>query len=280
MEILQLSDVHYGTDYNGKFDTKDQFEKVVEHAIKRNPSGYDMVIVTGDLVDTHPNTPVEEQKNGMDIVLKRACHLCKDGKSGVYVVPGNHDNREALTKSAIEILGWYKDPEFMGNGGFNEPGCFMHVVKSTKSPHNIILLDSGGATPYKGIARLAATVWQNGDSWNNNDSIIFTHTPFATERLYHRFMKENLLPSDVGELLRPYANHYFCGHYHHLAHVDCGSMEMNLCPGIQCQIDPYSKECNPIAIPGYQVISLSSHSNGSIVVHPVIMDDYEKPHHD
>lgn len=32
MEILQLSDIHYGTDYKGKFNTKDQFNKVVEHA--------------------------------------------------------------------------------------------------------------------------------------------------------------------------------------------------------------------------------------------------------
>ena len=278
MEILQLSDIHYGTDYKGKFNTKDQFNKVVEHAIKRTPSGYDMVIVSGDLVDVNPNITFKEQKEGMDIILKRACQLCKDGKHGVYVVPGNHDNREALTKSATEILGWSNNPEFMDNGGFNEPGCFMQVVTPSKASHiNIVLLDSGGVVPYKGIARLAAKVMQRGSSWNDNDTLLFTHTPFATERLYHRFMKENVMPTDVGELLRPYICHYFCGHYHHLAHVDCGSLEMHLCPGIQCQIDPYSKDCSPTAIPGYQVISLSSHANGSVVVHPVIMDNYEKP---
>ena len=79
---------------------------------------------------------------------------------------------------------------------------------------------------------------------------------------------------DFGHLIHPYATQYFCGHFHHWSQVDCGGMDTFTCPGIQCQIEPYSKDCVAIPIPGYQVISFGNHANASVTVTPVILDDY------
>lgn len=271
MKILQLSDIHYGADYDGKFNTAKQFQAVLDHAGYNNSSGFDAVILTGDLVNEDSGMPEDEQLHTYNYILRKASDLCNAGTDGVYVVPGNHDNRKLLSDAAKDALGWYNDSDF--NGGFSNPGSYLKVVQM--GGKDIILLDSGNVAPYKGIATLGAYIINQIDSWNAEDTLLFTHTPFKTERLYHRFMKDNLMPSDVGELLGQYIRHYFCGHFHHLTHVECGNFDMHLCPGIQCQIDPYSKGCNAVAIPGYQVIEFSTVSNSDVVVHPVILDDYE-----
>lgn len=272
MEILQLSDIHYGADYDGKFNTANQWSAVVKDAKARNPKGYDAVIITGDLVDDDPKVDGKTKATHYEDIFSDALSLCVNSKAPVLVTPGNHDNREILTRVAKElpIKSWGSEDEQIG---FEEPGS--QCVIMTFNCKTIVLLDSGTVEPYKGIAKLAA--YTARDSWRSEDAMIFTHKPFRNERLYHRFMvgTDNVMSADVGRLVSPYAKKYFCGHFHHWSQVDCGSMDMFTCPGIQCQIDPYSKGCVPIAIPGYQVIEFSTYANAEGVVHPVILSDYE-----
>ena len=272
MEILQLSDIHYGADYDGKFNTANQWSAVVKDAKARNPKGYDAVVITGDLVDDDPNVDYRTKTTRYEDIFSDALSLCVNSNAPVLVTPGNHDNREILTRVAKElpVKSWDKKEQ---PKGFEEQGSqFLALEFNCKT---VVLLDSGSVEPYKGIAKLAAHSIHH--PWRPEDTMIFTHKPFRNERLYHRFMvgTDNVMSRDFGHLIHPYAKQYFCGHFHHWSQVDCGVMDMFTCPCIQCQIDPYSKGCVPIATPGYQVIEFNTYANAEVVVHPVILSDYE-----
>lgn len=272
MEILHLSDIHYGADYDGKFNTANQWATIVNDAKSRNYIGYDAVIITGDLVDDDPNVDDRTKTARYEDILSDALSLRKNGNSPILVTPGNHDNRKILTEVASQLptKNWNMDRQ---PKGFEDPGSqCLFVELGCKT---IVLLDSGSVEPYKGIAKLSA--YTNQRPWRAEDTMIFTHKPFRNERLYHRFMvgTGNVMSEDVGYLLSPYAKQYFCGHFHHWSQVDCGGMDMFTCPGIQCQICPYTEEVTAIAIPGYQVIEFNTYANAEVVVHPVILSDYE-----
>lgn len=269
LNILQLSDIHYGADYDGKFDTADQWRAVVEDARNNNPEGYDAVVITGDIVDNDPNVSDDVKRERYSKVFADAVALRKNDKSPFLVTPGNHDNRKILTDVVdmeVPCFQW----GLKQLGGFaDEGGQFMFETVGSKT---IVVLDSGTVEPYKGISKLAAFVMQH--KWFDNDALLFTHKPFRSVGLYHRFMKDNLLPEEIGPMLTPYFSDYFCGHFHHLAAVNDPKMVIHACPGIQCQIDPYSAECVAIPIPGYQVISFESHANANVYVTPHILDNY------
>lgn len=272
MEILQLSDIHYGADYEGKFNTANQWATVVKHAKARNPKGYDAVIITGDLVDDDPKVDDKTKATRYEDIFSDALSLCVSPSAPVLVTPGNHDNRQILTEVAdcLPVKSWNSTEQ---PKGFEDIGSQCHVIKVGSKV--IVLLDSGTEEPYRGIAKLAA--YTKNHLWYADDAMIFTHKPFRTERLYHRFMvgTDNVMPAEFESRVQPYAKNYFCGHFHHWSQVDCGWMTMFTCPGIQCQIDPYSKGCNPIATPGYQVIEYTDCANADVIVHPVILGDYE-----
>lgn len=276
--ILQLSDIHYGADYDGKFDTADQWDAVVRSAQKTLPTGYDAIVITGDIVDDDPKVSDDVKRERYEKVFKDALELRKDEKSPLLVTPGNLDNRAILTEVAGKVLPCLQWG-LKQTDGFKDVGgqCLFATVGSK----TLVVLDSGTVDPYKGITKLAAHVLEN--KWNTADTLLFTHKPFQNSRLYHRFMKDNLLPAEVGDLIAPYTFEYFCGHFHHLATVNATTINsrldgvdvnMHVCPGIQCQIDPYSKDCVAIPIPGYQVITFEGSSNSTVYVHPVIIDDY------
>lgn len=276
LNVLQLSDIHYGADYDGRFDTADQWAAVVADAHKLCPDGYDAVVITGDLVDDDPKVSDELKRERYKTIIADAASLRRNDKCPLLVTPGNHDNRKIFTEvvnTDCPCFQW----GLKQFGGFNDVGgqcMFVGVGNKT-----LVVLDSGTVEPYKGIAKLAKVAMQH-KSWFQNDTMVFTHKPFRTNGLYHRFMKDNLMSDEVGSLVEPYATDYFCGHFHHLATVDNPRMVVHACPGIQCQIDPYSKECNAIPVPGYQVISFESHANATVKVTPVILDDYVvKPKH-
>lgn len=268
-KILQISDIHYGADYNGLFNTKDQFLEVCRAAKQGGPvGGYDAVILTGDLVDDDDKVSDSEKAKAYEDIYAAAEGLCNDRKR-LFVTPGNHDNAHIMTE-ITRRLPMYDTQDFLQTSGFNAPGT--HLLITEIGNKEIVILDSGNAEPYKGIARLSAHYMEHRRP--ADEMLVFTHKPFRAEALYHRFMKDNVMSEDVGDLLSGYVKTYLCGHYHHLTHVKTPSMDMYVCPGVQCQIDPYSKECKAIAIPGFQVITYEPYTGSAVEVKPVILDDY------
>ncbi len=81
MIIAQLSDAHI-TD--GQDEPSDRFARIVAH-VMRLPARPDVVIVTGDCVE-----------NGTHSEYQRFQELLRPLTMPVYVIPGNHDNRDAF----------------------------------------------------------------------------------------------------------------------------------------------------------------------------------------
>ena len=71
VKIVQLSDLHIGSAFNGKW-----LSKVVEKVNALNP---DIVVITGDLIDGNP------------VYLESELQPLKDIKAPVFMVYGNHE---------------------------------------------------------------------------------------------------------------------------------------------------------------------------------------------
>ena len=78
VKIVQLSDLHIGSAFNGKW-----LSKVVEKVNALNP---DIVVITGDLIDGNP------------IHLESELQPLKDIKAPIYMVYGNHEYYYGLAR--------------------------------------------------------------------------------------------------------------------------------------------------------------------------------------
>ena len=250
--ILVLGDIHLGVDYNGKYNTKAQFDAVINRAHSTLPSGYDAVVFNGDLASE--NAPVDVYLQ----ILKQGKKLCKP-EGRVLVTPGNHDNREALSQAYASI-----NPEdFHEAMSLKVPGRqFSHIHVGSLT---VILLDSGDGMPMEGIARLGKFAYVTNSSFNRPDVVMFTHRPFECPgHLYHRFMNDKMLPPEMGEYVEQYIGTYVASHLHCESRFETRGFVTEVTPGIQCQIDPFRKEFDGIAMPGFTVLSASRHCNATI----------------
>ena len=277
--ILQFSDLHLGSDYDGHLDTFAQWDAVLKHAKKNCPDrlGYDAVIITGDLiddtvcVDPDNNSKSHDEELSEAVKLKQYVDILEAAKSltahgKVMVTPGNHDNRQLLGKAAVKAgLEGAREDMFM------VPGACMQVM--TVGGHNLITMDSGTVEPYRAIAELAYFV---DSDWNTRNALLFTHKPFKTRNLFHRFMKDNMLDNDIYRFLFKYVDHYFCGHLHHWYALTEEKFSMIGCPGIQCQIDPYSETCNAVPFPGYLSISFNDMETGVKSIQAHMLDNWKE----
>jgi len=263
--ILQFSDIHLGSNYNNHLDTQGQWDAVLKHAKKTCPNSsglYDAVVLTGDLVDDTNMVDKDNNCSAQDVnytdeaKLRMYIQILTDVKQLVrndglvMVTPGNHDNRALLGKAAVKV-GIKGATEDM----FMVPGECIQYGKV--GGYTIVTMDTGNGEPYKAIAALAYNV--NRSSWDKSRALMFTHKPFKAYNLYHRFMKDNMLDAPVGQYMVQYVDKYFCGHLHHYSSINFnGPFDLTVCPGVQCQIDPYSEKCNAIALPGYLQITIDT----------------------
>ena len=250
--ILVLGDIHLGVDYDGKYDTEAQFAAVIDRAHSVLPSGYDAVVFNGDLASE--NAPVDVYHR----ILKQGKKLCKPA-GRVLATPGNHDNREALSQAYAAI----NPDDVIEAMNLKVPGKqFSNIPVGSLT---LVLLDSGAGMPVEGIVRLGKFVYGKGSSVNRHDVVMFTHRPFECKgHLYHRFMNDKMLPSEMCEYVEQYIGTYVASHLHCESRFDTHGFVNMVTPGIQCQIDPFRKDFDGIAMPGFTVLSASRHSNATI----------------
>ncbi len=265
--ILQLSDIHMGADYNGKFNTRDQFDAVIKSALAHNPGGYDAVIITGDIAD-------EAVPEYYHYVFEEAAKLCKTYNGRLLVTPGNHDDRKTLVDEYIQVLkANMKNVEYYITKADEMLYPGKQSLITPLGERRIVLIDTGDnyIQPHEGIAGIYKRT--SGDS-DDKEMIVFTHRPCtAPGKLYHRFMKDMLSPESVLDELPDYVMHYFCGHIHHVAQFEQHGIKVSTAPGIQCQIDPYANECVAYPIPGYQVITFEGFKGSIVNIETVILGE-------
>lgn len=195
MLIAQISDTHIkgeGVLAYGHIDTSGFLSRAVDHILHLDPRP-DVVLATGDLVDA--GTPAE---------YARLRHLLVPLPMPVYLIPGNHDNRDALRAT-------FADQPWMPREGF-----IQYVVDD--GPLRLIAVDT--LIPGKPSGRVDAERlrWLDarlGEAPAKPTAIFMHHPPFKTAIDY---MDEiGLDGADaMAEVVRrhPQVERVLCGHLH------------------------------------------------------------------
>src|SRR5437762_2658702 len=195
MLIAQITDTHIKPDgalaYR-RVDTAGFLARAVDHLLHLDPRP-DVVLATGDLVDG--GTAEEYQR------LRR---LLAPLPMPVYLIPGNHDDREAMRRE-------FADHTYMPRNGF-----IQYVVDD--GPVRLIALDTllpgsgGGIVDTERVAWLDARL---GEARSKPTLIFMHHPPFKTGIAYMDSI--GLQGADaLAEVVRrhPQVERVVCGHLH------------------------------------------------------------------
>ena len=181
MNILQISDVHIGGEYDGKFKCKGNFIHTLVSAIQRTEhpyvENYDRIVITGDLADKDYEENYEWIRNILD--------LYGDGIP-YFVIPGNHDNPDMMRK----VFG-------------------DHTLPAGQD----VLFDDENKIAYIN-SRVDATPLEDISFEGHAVKIVFAHHPFFTD-VPHVFMKKWNHPDEQKNyriLKERGVKYLFCGH--------------------------------------------------------------------
>jgi ribosomal protein S18 acetylase RimI-like enzyme/Icc-related predicted phosphoesterase len=228
MIIAQISDMHvrrYGQLASGRVDTAWHLARSVEHIMRMTP-GPDVVLATGDLVDAGDR---EEYRHLRDLLSPLSMP--------VYLIPGNHDDREAL----VGALG---DHAYLPRSGF------LHYALE-QYPVRLIGLDTlvpgevGGRMCEERLRWLDERLRDAPD----RPTVIFMHHPPFRTGIGHMDRMGLAGIDAMGEVIRrhPQVERVLCGHLHRPIHVRwCGTVVMTA-PSTAHQVVLELREDAPLA---------------------------------
>jgi 3',5'-cyclic-AMP phosphodiesterase len=193
--IAQITDMHIkpeGALAYKRVDTAGFLARAVDHILHLDPRP-DVVLATGDLVD-----------RGTAEEYQRLRHLLAPLPMPVYLIPGNHDDREAMRRE-------FADHTYMPRDGF-----IQYVVDD--GPVRLIALDT--LIPGKGGGRVDAEriTWLDArlrEAPTKPTLIFMHHPPFMTGIAYMDAI--SLEGADaLAEVVRRHAQveRVACGHLH------------------------------------------------------------------
>jgi 3',5'-cyclic AMP phosphodiesterase CpdA len=193
--IAQITDTHIkgeGVLAYGRIETSGFLARAVDHILHLETRP-DVVLATGDLVDA--GSPAE---------YARLRHLLAPLPMPVYLIPGNHDDRDALRAT-------FADRRYMPSEGF-----IQYVVDD--GPLRLIAIDTlipgapGGRVDRERLAWLDARL---GEAPSKPTAIFMHHPPFKTAI---DFMDGIGLDGadEMAEIVRrhPQVERVLCGHLH------------------------------------------------------------------
>ncbi len=196
MIIAQISDTHIRSEGElayRRVDTARFLARCVEH-LRRMVPRPDVVLATGDLADT-----------GRAGEYRRLRELLAPLPMPVYLVPGNHDDREALAAE-------FTDHRYLPRGG-----KFLQYVVDDY-PVRLIGLDTvvpgagGGLMCEERLAWLAARLEEAPD----RPTVLFMHHPPFVTGIRHMDAQGLHGAEAMGEVVRrhPQVERVLCGHLH------------------------------------------------------------------
>jgi len=268
--IAQISDTHIkpeGALAYGRVDTGAFLARAVDHILHLDPRP-DVVLATGDLVDA-----------GSDDEYARLRHLLSPLPMPVYLIPGNHDDREGLRRA-------FADRPWMPRDGF-----IQYVVEA--GPLRLIAIDTllpgmpGGRVDAERLAWLDARLSEQP----SQPTVIFMHhPPFMTAI---EFMDSiGLEGADaMAEVVRrhPQVERVVCGHLHRSIQSRWAGTVAMTAPATAHQVGLDVREDVGLSVtmepPGYALhlwrddIGLVSHvaSVGEFLSYPVILGGMRGP---
>jgi len=261
MLIAQITDTHIklpGKLAYRRVDTAAMLQRCVADVLKLDPQP-DLIVMSGDLVDLGR---AEEY-----VWLKT---LLAPLKQPIVVVPGNHDDRDALRAA------------FAGDGYLPASG-FLQFVIEDRFPLRIIGLDTLVPNAGRGelcgerLEWLDATLSQAADT---PTLVVMHHPPFVTG-IGHM--------DDIGltgreafaEIVSRHAQIelILCGHLHRNIQTTVGGRRVLTSPSpahqVALDIRPDAPSCFRMEPPGYL---LHWWADGHIVSHGAVIGDYDGPY--
>jgi 3',5'-cyclic AMP phosphodiesterase CpdA len=217
MLIAQISDTHLkrqGELLYGRIDTAGYLERAVAHINALDPQP-DIVIATGDLVD---GGKAEEYAN-----LKRVLAVIA---SPIYLIPGNHDARDALRAA-------FPEHSYLPASGF-----LHYTVEGL--PVRLIALDTlVPGKPYGALCAKRLGWLESRLAESDRPTLLFMHhPPFDCGIDAFNHMQLNEGGERLAELVRRHGNveRIVCGHVHRPIQVRWAGTMASIAPSTAHQV--------------------------------------------
>ncbi|HYS18065.1 MAG TPA: phosphodiesterase [Candidatus Binatia bacterium] len=228
MIIAQITDMHIrpeGVLAYGRVDTAPYLARAVAHLLGLRPRP-DVVLATGDLVDA--GSPGE---------YRRLHDLLAPLPMPVYLIPGNHDNRDALAAA------------FTDHAYLPRAGRFMQYVVEDH-PVRLVALDTlvpgqvGGLLCAERLGWLASRLSEAP----TRPTVIFMHHPPFVTGIAHMDSHGLANAGEFAEVVRrhPQVERVVCGHLHRPIQVRVGGTLASTAPSTAHQVALDLEDDNPL----------------------------------
>ena len=223
MLITQISDFHLrpkrALAYNAA-DTAGALEKVVEHINQMNPLS-DLVIATGDLAD-----------GGAPESYGLAHELLSPLKPPLYIVPGNHDQKDNLAAA-------FPDHKYLSQRIQGKKGSYICYALED-FPIRLVGLDTVTPGEHGGGLGPGRLDWlgRKLEERPKSPTLIFMHHPPFASAIGHMDLEPFNGRRDFRDLIEkhPQVERITCGHIHRSISCRFANTVATVCPGVGMQI--------------------------------------------
>ncbi len=260
MLIVQISDPHLrprGVLYQGLVDSNAMFEAAVRHLNRLSPSP-DVVILSGDVVD-----------EGSQAEYKSAREMLAPIKPPLFVIPGNHDERDAFRQA-------FADHAYL------PPSGPLHFAVD-QGPLRLIGLDITVPGLHHGDMDDAATAWldQTLSQAPQRPTVIMMHQPPFDSGIPY-IDKYNCRGGErLAEVVSRYpaVERIVCGHIHRFMQLRFGGTMLCTAPStttaIALRLEPDAKPASYIEPPAFLLHRWTAETG--LVTHYVPIGSFEGP---
>ncbi|HXV09871.1 MAG TPA: phosphodiesterase [Burkholderiales bacterium] len=257
MLIAQITDLHVGAAgflAYGRYDTSNTLSRCIAHLLRQRPAP-DVVLATGDLVDA-----------GLEEEYRRLQALLAPIRMPLYLIPGNHDDRDALRRV-------FRDHTYLGPVG--EPARYSIEGYALR----LIALDTTVPGETGGALDDAQIEWLDAQlaAAPREPALVFMHhPPFKTG--IARMDTIGLAAASAERLGAVLSRHSHvqlltCGHVHRAIQVRWHGTIASVCPSTAFQyglnLEDSKLEPSPHEPPAYQ---LHCWNRSGLVTHTVAVD--------
>ncbi len=250
MLIAQLTDTHIkpkGRLAYQRVDTAAYLRRSVSHLLGM-PQQPDVVVVTGDLVD-----------QGLPEEYAHLRELLAPLRQPVLLIPGNHDDRQAMRTHLVGVHGWHSAGERARAEALPSPGFWQFNLKAPGWPLRIIGLDTvliGESAGELCVERLAWLREQLSDDRNTPTLILMHHPPFKTG-IGHMDEIGLTGAAAFNQLVseHPQVELILCGHLHRTIRATVGGRACMTAPStahtVRLDLDPLARALFCLEPSGY-----------------------------
>lgn len=261
--LLQLSDLHIrepGKLAYGRIETAPYLKRAID-SILRLPQQPDAVVITGDLTDFGRAAEYDHLRD----LLKPLCMQ-------VYLMPGNHDDREQLRVS-------FPDHSYLGSSEFIQ---FNRSIGDLQ----LIAVDTVDTGSSAGVICKKRLGWLEKELQTHTSKpviIAMHHPPFQT--MIGHMDDIGLLQGadELQTLVAQYPNveRIICGHLHRSIQTRFGGSIAMTAPSPAHQVcldlSPDAESLWALEPPGFVLHALRP--DGGLVSHTVAIGQYDGPYH-